>query len=327
MRYKGSAAHVGGRRRAFSRGARASVTRFGPVRRHGTRARPVLLLLAALAACWSESAPSAEPEPSGSTQADAEVAPRTVALSPSLGELIVAIGAADALVGRTDFDVHPDIAPLPSVGGGLDPDLERLVALGVERVVAPATRDAPALATRLADLGIDWLGIRTESVQDIHAAIDILGRQYGRQVQADALRAQINAELAAVREHVEGRPPVRVFYVVWDDPPMTTGAGTFVNELITLAGGHNVFADADALWPNVSFEALVARAPDVIVWPQDPDAPRSLDALRQRPGWRELDAVQRGAVHFVDADLFNQPGPRVPEAADLLARLLHPEAF
>jgi iron complex transport system substrate-binding protein len=250
-----------------------------------------------------------------------------VALVPSLTEVIMAIGAEDHLVARTDYDTHSGVLDLPSVGGGLDPSLERLVDLDVELVLMPEGRRAPALALRLGELGMEALTLGTNTLPELHGAIRRLGELLGEAEAADSLSGHIEAELSAVGRRLQGRPPVAVMYVIAAHPPMTTGPGTFVDTLISLAGGRNVFEDAAQEWPTVGFESIVARDPEVIVWSAGAPGEIEMEALREASGWRDVPAVQAGRVVFVDGNLFNRPGPRLPEAVRLLARGLHPGAF
>jgi iron complex transport system substrate-binding protein len=245
---------------------------------------------------------------------------------PSLTEIVLALGAVDQLVARTDYDTDPSVIVLPSVGGGLDPNLEALVGLGVDLVLMPGVRDTPALVDRLASLGIEGMVLETETVDDLYGAIAEIGARLARPTRADSLSAAIRTGLDEVRARVAGRPPVAVMYVVWGDPPMTAGPRTFVDEVIRIAGGRNVFDDAAIQWPTVGFEAIVDRAPEVIIWPQGEVSEVDREQIAQRPGWRDVSAVQAGRIVFVDADLFNRPGPGVVEAARELARRLHPDA-
>jgi iron complex transport system substrate-binding protein len=269
--------------------------------------------------------PDAGPERAAPEPPAAEV--RIVSLIPSLSEIVVALGAADQLVARTDYDTDPLLVDLPSVGGGLDPNLEALVGLGAELVLMPGVRETPGLVERLADFGIEGWVLETETVDDLLEAVTEIGSRLDRRGPADSLRSAIQAGLDEVRTRVEGRPPVSVMYVVWGDPPMTAGARTFVDEVIRIAGGRNVFDDSPIQWPTVGFEAIVDRAPDMIIWPRGEVGSADLDQIAQRPGWRDVAAVQARRVIFVDADLFNRPGPGVVEAARELARRLHPDAF
>jgi iron complex transport system substrate-binding protein len=276
---------------------------------------PLLLIVGG---CTSEA-----PRPAAAPT-DAEL--RTVSMVPSLADIAIAIGAAEHLVARTDYDTHPALLDRPSIGGGLDPNLETLVGLGAKVVLLAAGRDTPALQERLAAVGIEGVPFQTQSIADIYTSIATLGAMFGRESAADSLRDYIVDELEAVRVRVAGRQPVSVLYVVWPDPPMTVGPGAFVDEVISMAGGRNVFEDSAIEWPTVGFESIVDRAPDVVLWPQGEITVGNVDRLRSTPGWRDVGAVQEGRVELVDANLFNRPGPNVVEAARVLARLLHPDA-
>jgi len=253
--------------------------------------------------------------------------PRVVSLIPSLGELVVAMGGGDNLVARTDYDTHPDIRDLPSVGGGLDPSLERLAELGVEMVLTMEGQETPALSSRLEDMGIQVLTFSTNTISDLYLAMLRLGELLGKEAQADSLSDAIRGGLASIQARTQGRRAVPVMYVVGLDPPLTTGPGTFIDELIRVAGGRNVFQDLDTGWPVVSFEAMVRRSPEVLIWPTSAFEGGNPSALEKMAGWREVPAVQRGSVLMVDPNLFNRPGPGLPEAARILAEALHPEAF
>jgi len=276
-----------------------------------------LCLLPFLLTCAD--APDAGPE--------AAPTPRVVSLVPSLGELVIALGGEGHLVARTDYDSHPAILDLPSLGGGLDPNLEKLVETGAELVLTMEGRDVPALEARLNEMGIDLLSFSTNTLPDIHAAIRGLGETLGRQTQADSLSESISRELDEVGEKVEGREPVRVMYVVSIDPPMTAGPGTFIDEMIRMAGGRSVFGDLNMGWPTVSFEAIVDRDPALLIWPTADSLAAQANQLQKMPGWREVPAVRNGAVVRVDPNLFSRPGPNFPEAVRTLAEALHPEAF
>jgi len=281
-------------------------------------------LILAVVSCAGE-AERPEPEPRNAGLAPASGALRTVSMVPSLAELIIAIGAGEHLVARTDYDTHPMLLDRPSIGGGLDPNLETLVGLGATVVLLAAGQDTPALQERLASVGIQGVPFQTQSIQDIYSSIRTLGVMFERETAADSLSAYIADELQAVQSRVAGREPVSVLYVVWPDPPMTVGPGAFVDEVISLAGGRNVFEDSTIEWPTVGFESIVDRDPDVVLWPQGEVTIGNVDRLRSTPGWRDVRAVQEGRVELVDADLFNRPGPNVVEAARALARLLHPD--
>ncbi len=252
---------------------------------------------------------------------------RIVSLVPSLTELVVAMGVDGLLVARTDYDKHPRVVDLPSVGGGLDPSLEDLIALNIDMVLIPETRDMPALAARLNGLGILTVRFPIETVEDLYYSIEKLGDLFGKKDAADELKSEISSGLEQVSMRVAGQPRVRTMYVIWSDPPMTTSSGSYIDEVISIAGGQNVFSDAPAKWPSVGYESIVERNPSILVWPRSDGSEVTMKDVQGLPGWRDLDAVRNGRIIFVDAERFNRPGPELPNVALELARALHPDAF
>ena len=254
---------------------------------------------------------------------------RIVSLVPSITELIVALGAGERLAGRTDFDSEPTLQHLPSVGRGLTPSVEGLAGLRPDLVILWASGGGggeDALVTHLGELGIPVYGVKTESVGDFERHAAQLGTMLGERRRADSLVAAIDEGLLGVRQAMEGADTVTVLYVVWHDPPMTSGPGTFIDSMITIAGGRNIFGDAPSEWPQVSMEEIVRRDPDVLVLPSRQAGDSAGVAWVYRtPGWRDLRATRGGRLIIVQADLFNRPGPRVVEAAAELASFLHPD--
>lgn len=250
---------------------------------------------------------------------------RIVALVPSITGTVVAIGAADRLAGRTDFDHGPAVDSLPSIGGGLDPSVETLVSLRPDLVLGWETSGRPELRDRLTALGIPVFAIKTEDTTDVFRAIRNVGRLTGRTRAADSLAASLRRELEEVRASVAGAARPSVFYMAWNDPPLTAGPKTFVSQVIEIAGGRNVFADATALWPTVSIEEIVRRQPDFVVVPVGEEGNGKVDELKRSTGWRELRALQQGRGVRVPSDVVNQPGPSLAEAARAMRDAIHPE--
>ncbi len=250
-------------------------------------------------------------------------ATRIVALVPSVTETVVALGAGDRLVARTDYDTSPEVAHLPSVGGGLDPSIEALLSLRPDLVVAWAQDRTPELRERLGGFGIPVFAVSTQDTADVFANIERMGALIGEDPEARALSARIRGELEEVRRSVEGREAPRVFYAVGTEPPMTAGPETFVIQLLELAGGRTIFPEVGSHWPVVSLEAIVRRQPEVIVLPVGDHSDRRARHLAGRPGWREMEAVRAGRVVEVPVDLMNRPGPHIAEAARQLRNALH----
>lgn len=254
----------------------------------------------------------------------AHVPDRVISLVPSATDLLVAMGAEHLLVARTADDEAPELSHLPSVGRGLTPNLEAVAALRPDLVITWPDELSRSIVARLAALDVPAYAAESQTLADVTRTARRLGKLLGMDAAADSLAATLEAQLAAVRRAVAGRERPRVFYAIWTDPPMTTGPGTFIHELIHVAGGQNIFGDARGLWPQVSLEEVVYRRPDVIILPRTEDQPVDLERLRDAPGWQELEAVRSGRVFVVDAGVFNRPGARVGEAARRLAALLHP---
>ena len=261
----------------------------------------------------------------GDTLRLATPAKRVISLIPSATETIIAIGAKDRIVGRTRYDVAKDVEGVPSVGGGLDPSTEAIVALHPDVVIGWDNDKRRAIRTKLATLNIPVFSLRTQDTSDIFRGIANLGKIVGRDSAANVLASSIRETIDSVRRAVSGRPTRSVMFVIYPEPPMTAGPHTFIDELIGVAGGHSVFADSHDLWPTVSMEEVVKRQPDLLIVPQGEFKANALDEFRGRNGWRDLKAVREGHISTVSADLTQRPGANIGEAARALQAAIHPE--
>lgn len=251
---------------------------------------------------------------------------RIVSLVPALTETLFAIGAGERLAGRTRFDRHPpEVRAVPEVGDGIRPSIEAVRAQDPDLVVLFAGPDNRGVREELDRLGLSTLAVRHNTLGDLRRNVGRLGRLTGCGAEAEALLRRIEAGLDRVRTATEGLAPPRVYYDVWPTPPITVGAGSYLDTLLTIAGARNVFGDLGAASPRVSLEAIAARDPELILWPRGAGSANAASPPTRRPGWRALRAVRAGAVRAVDADLVHRLGPRVGEAAAELARAVHPE--
>lgn len=250
---------------------------------------------------------------------------RIVSLVPAATEILFALGAGDRLVGRTRYGVHPEGARrVPSVGEGVRPSTELVVAREPDLVILYAGEANRATVRELERLDLRTLAMEHDTFGDLYRAIERLGTVTDRSVRAARLTARLRCEISAVGSAVAGAPRPRVYYDVWGDPPITVGSDSYLDSLVSVAGGENVFGDLPGPSPRVSLEAIVARAPDVVLWPRTSS---SAEGSRpgDRAGWTSLDAVAAGEVRSVDGDLLHRLGPRIGEAARELASALHPE--
>jgi iron complex transport system substrate-binding protein len=233
---------------------------------------------------------------------------RIVSLVPSATMTLRAIGAEATLVGRTDFDRDAWVAHLPSVGGGLEPSLEAIVALRPDLVIRFAGEQDPRTPDRLDALGIRHLAVRPDHVEDIYRTTAILGQATGHTAAADSLTEWIQLELSEVSREVAEWPSVRVAYVLGGSPPWVAGPNTYIGEVLSIIGGDNVFADLEGLYSSVSPEEFRTREIDVVLTSAGSDLDPSLT-----PGSR---------IEVVGAGL-EIPGPGIVEAARQMVRILH----
>jgi iron complex transport system substrate-binding protein len=249
---------------------------------------------------------------------------RVIPLMPSVTEWIIAMGGSGRLVARTDFDDDPAVAALPSVGGGLTPSVEWMAARRPDLVVAWPDAPSRSLVARLEQLGIPVYTAPSETVEEGLRTARDLGTILGLEAASADAVAEVEAGLEAVSAAVADQDRRKVLFLIGLDPLIAAGPGTFVDQLLRRAGGDNVLADLDVRWPQLSLEEVLRRTPDVIVVASAGEH-RPIDALRDRPGWRDLPAVRAGRVYAVDPDRVNRPGPGMDEAAAALARLIHGE--
>lgn len=301
-------------------------------------------LLAALSGCAA--APAAQPPTPAAPTAAAlavtdslgrrvvlDAAPaRIVSLAPSVTETLFAIGAGPRVVGVTTFCNYPPAADaLPEVGGmtAKTISVEAIVDLTPDLVIAGADSQQPVVEA-LGQLGIPAVVLAPKSFEEVYASIEQAGYLTGNAPGAAAVVADMRARVEAVTAAVAGIPAEErptVFYEVFDEPLMTAGPGTFIGQMIALAGGESIFADASEDYPEVSAEAIVERDPDVILGPDSHADKLTPELVAARPGWGELGAVRAGRVHLLDGDIASRPGPRLADALEAVARALHPGRF
>lgn len=250
---------------------------------------------------------------------------RVVSLIPSATEIVFALGAQSCLVGRSMYDEHPPgVEDIPDVGQAMGASVERVLARGPDLLLLVAGSDNARTVDQFKRLGVPSIVLRFNRLEDLKGAIVLLGAVLGKQQEADSLWADIDSTLADVSHRVAGKDRPTVYYDIANPPPITVGAGSYLDSLITIAGGRNVFGDVTAPSPTVNLESIVLRDPQVIIQPVS----RSWNGgagPEDRPQWSSIAAVRSGSVRQVDADLLHRLGPRVGDAARHLAQVLHPD--
>jgi iron complex transport system substrate-binding protein len=251
----------------------------------------------------------------GDTVAIAAPATRIASLIPATTEILFAIGAGDAVVGRTTWcDYPPAASAVRNLGDGISPNLEAILATHPDLVLLyNSARNAEA-AERIRAAGIPALRLNTDALADVPRVARLLGRATGHDRGADSVATTFDTALTAATIGRLAHTP-KVLLLVWEQPPMTIGRGSFLNELVERAGGRNVFDDVAASAGTVSIEAVASRDPDLIL-----TATEGPVSFVSRPEWQVVRAVRERRLLRVSGSEFNRPGPRSPTAIRELSR-------
>lgn len=282
--------------------------------------RLALAVLLATACRTPDAAPAAvamafEGPDGDSVVVDSLPVDRIVSTMQSATEWLVALGAEHLLVARTEYDRQPELAHLPSIGGGLDPSAEVIAQLNPDVVLGWRIGSSVDLARALAPFRIPVVAVEATDTTDVYRQLAVIGALIGRQADADWAAYTMRAELTALRATActDGVEPETVLLEISAEPPMSVGAGSWMSQLLAGACLVNIFADLEAPWPAVSMEAIAERRPRWILTSRGDTTGERLAALRTLPGWRDLEAVRAGRVLEIDGDLLARAGPRLPE--------------
>ena len=294
------------------------------------------LLLSAACASAPASIPAATPSASPSPAVVTDFQGRSVQLPRSVGrivsigasntEFLFALGAGDRVVGVDDFSDEPPAALQKEKVGGVKVNLEKVTSLRPDLVITIKFSDGTV--ERLAAGGAVVLVVDPQGLGDVARSATLIGQAVG--ADGKKLADDITRRLQAVKERASAiTTKPRVFHEVdATDPakPFTVGPGSFVHDLIELAGGANIAARSASPYPQLSAEELVRADPEVIVL-ADADYGVTPEQVAARPGWSGIAAVRNKRVYPISANLASRPGPRVGEAAESYAKLLHPTVF
>ncbi|MGB6546593.1 MAG: helical backbone metal receptor [Candidatus Acidiferrales bacterium] len=253
---------------------------------------------------------------------------RIVSLAPNLTETVFELDAGDRVVGDTSADDFPAAAKsITHVGDVLAPSLEQIVALHPDLVLATNDLNRRETVEALARLGFAVYVTHPLSIEDVLNSTARIARLIGAGERGDAAVAEMRARLDALAQRLAGVPPRRVLFVVWTEPLISIGKSTFLADALAHAGAQSVVDIADG-WPQISFEYVLKLQPEYLVFAgslAEANAP-PVEELAKLPGWRDLDAVRARRIAIV-SDAIDRPSPRMVDAIEALAHLLHPEVF
>jgi iron complex transport system substrate-binding protein len=249
-----------------------------------------------------------------------EVPTRIVSLNPATTEILFTLGAGSRLIGRTKYDLWPDSAKLiPALGDGLQPNVEAVLGTRPDLVILYASQDNRPAAARFRAAGVNTLSLKIDHISDFRRTVGLLGAILRDSARASTVTDSVYRTLDSVRTATAKLDRPSVFWHIWDAPLITVGSGSFMNELVDIAGATNVYADIEGPSKGISLEDVARRDPQFIL-----AGPIGASKIGGDPRWRIVRAVRENRVLVVDTLLVARPSVRLGEAAVSLANLLHP---
>lgn len=280
-----------------------------------------LVMALSLTAAFAESTAVTVTDMAGREIALDAPATKVVALTASDCEILAALGAEDTLVGRGEYCDYPEsILEVPAVQSGADTNLEQIIALEPQVVIMAKMAQTEEQVAALEEAGIRVVVSDAQDIEGVYTAIRLIGALVGRNDEAEAMVADMQsafADIAAKSENTGKTVYFEVSPLQWG--LWTAGKGTFMDELATMCGLTNAFADVEG-WAEISEEQVLERDPDYIVTISMyyGEGPTPVEEIKSRAGWDALKAVQNDAIFNADSNEVSRPGPRLKDAAEAL---------
>jgi len=256
---------------------------------------------------------------------------RIISLAPSNTEILFALGLADKVVAVTDYcDYPPEAKEKPSIGGFSTPNIEKLVALSPDLILATSIHEQ-RIIPQFGERGMTVFALDPKTLDEVLEAIILVGEIAGKEEEASKLVAEMQNRIKAVTDKAgslpEGQRP-RVFYIVWHDPLMAAGSETLQDDLIEKAGGINIARDFTG-YADISLETALADNPEVMIAGGGHGSGEDLtfQFAKTEPRLRNTDAHRNDRVYMIDGNLTSRPGPRIVEGLEKFAEFIHPELF
>lgn len=246
-------------------------------------------------------------------------AQRIVAMSPHVTELLFAAGGGERIVGAVSYSDYPEAAKkIPRIGTNRQIDMERVIALKPDLIVAWMHGSSERQIDTLRQLGIPIFHSEPLKLDGIADNVQRLGQLLGTESMAQPAAARIRAQFAALTKQYANRPPVRMFYQVWDKPLYTLSGGSIVTDAMRVCGGVNIFADLKVTAPVVSIEGVLQADPEVIFGTAEKD----YGGVTLWKQYATMKAVRNGNLFTLDGELLNRAGPRMVDGTRAMCELL-----
>lgn len=255
---------------------------------------------------------------------------RIVSVLPSNTEIAFALGLGDKIVGVSDHDNYPEVAAQKEKIGGLELNIEKILSLEPQLVLADPSNDQKALQ-QLKDAGIPVLVVNSaENLDDVYKSIEMIGTATGAVDEAEKVIEEMKRKIADIETKVQGikdEDKKKVFIEISPEPEIyTAGNNTFMDALLSVIHAENASKEIDG-WQQVNEEAVIKMNPDVIIATYGDFVDNPVDQVLKRDGWGDMTAMKEKQVFAVDSDLINRPGPRLPDGVEALAKAVYPDVF
>ncbi len=253
---------------------------------------------------------------------------RIVSVAPNVTEILFALGLEDRLVGVSVYCQYPPEAlKKEKIGGYINPSLEKIVALRPDLVIGIAEGDLRTFVDKLAGLKVPVYITNPRDALEVLTSIQKIGEVTFAPGPARRIVRSMEERVRSVQDKVHGRPRPRVLHILDFNPLISAGKGTFVDDLIRLAGGRNVAETATGKYPRFSMEEVLVQDPEVILLASMKSRDPMVKQRRWWERWKTISAVKQGRIYVLNSDLIHRPSPRMAEGLEQVARAIHPEAF
>ncbi len=264
---------------------------------------------------------------------------RIISLAPACTQILFALGDGNKVVGVTDYDNYPynfsawiAAGNMTSIGGYSTPNMEAIASLRPDLIVSDNINDA--ILPNLRSLNYKVIVINPTSIDGVYQDLTMVGKATGAQTKAASVIANMTSTISNIQAKIAAAniaTEPKVYYEVWSDPLMSAGSTTWINDVISKAGGVNIFANETQQYPTVASETIVSLNPDVILLPTNMGTGTpfygTVQDVKSTPGWNTINAVKNDKIYVIDQDLFAEPGPRVADQVYAVAQCLYPQLF
>ncbi len=252
---------------------------------------------------------------------------RILSLAPNLTETLFALGLGERVVAVTDYcDFPAEARSKPKVGGIINPSVETIVGLKPDLVLHTLEGNRRETLEALERLNLSVFVVSAESLKDIFRMIRDVAAIAGVPARGEELARRLERQAAEIEKAIQHHTPRKVLLLVWLQPVVSVGRGSFLDDLLRRTGAESISAGSTQPWPHLSVEEIVRSDPEYLLAPRTPWFAPTREELLRLPGWRELRAVQENRIVYLPSAV-ERPGPRLVEVQELIARALHPQAF